>query len=196
MAVGGRQLFLFLEQMGRWGDLGFSIVDLGFAGMTGVLDFWNLGVYKQTVVSEQAVRRTVRAGSIWPGGYEMAWDAGNKKVETKKSTNTKIVELGGASGDMSEESAVKGKGARSLAGGMEMLELDFLLGVIENTDGADKNDVTMRKLTFNEVLRRGQQAEIDSKALTVYAVDASRFYGKDIQCAAMAELARRTSSKS
>jgi len=91
---------------------------------------------------------------------------------------------------------VKGKGARSLAGGMEMLELDFLLGVIENSDGADKNDISMRKLTFDEVLRRGQQAEIDSKALTVYSVDASRFYGKDIQCAAMSELTRRTSSKS
>ena len=127
----------------------------------------------------------------------MTWGATDKKMtDAKKSTNTKIVELGGASEDMSEESVVKGKGARSVACGMEMLELDFLLGVIESTDGADKNDISMRKLTFNEVLRRGQQAEIDSKALTVYSVDASRFYSKDIQCAAMSELTRRTSSKS
>ena len=54
---------------------------------------------------------------------------------------------------------------------MEMLEMDFLLGVIENTDGEDKNDVAMRRLSFNEVLRRNQQSEIDSASLTVYSVD-------------------------
>lgn len=126
----------------------------------------------------------------------MAWGVADKKDETKKSTNTKIVELGVAGANMGEDSVVKGKGARNLAGGMEMLELDFLLGVIESTGGTDKNDVSMRKVTFNEVLRRGQQSEIDSKALTVYAVDSGRLYGKDIQCAAMTELTRRTTSKS
>ena len=90
----------------------------------------------------------------------------------------------------------KTRGARNLAGGMEMLEMDFLLGVIENTDGEDKNDVAMRRLSFNEVLRRNQQSEIDSSSLTVYSVDEKSLYGKDIQCAAMKELTRRTEQKS
>jgi hypothetical protein len=77
-----------------------------------------------------------------------------------------------------------------------LLELDFLLGVIENIDGVDKNDVAMRKLTFNEVLRRNQQNEVDSAPLAVYAVDEKGLYGKDIQCAAMKELNRRTDQKS
>ena len=89
----------------------------------------------------------------------------------------------------------KTRNARNLAGGMEMLEMDFLLGVIENTDGEDKNDVAMRRLSFNEVLRRNQQSEIDSASLTVYSVDEKDLYGKDIQCAAMKELTRRTEQK-
>ncbi len=90
----------------------------------------------------------------------------------------------------------KTKAGRNLAGGMEMLEMDFLLGVIEATDGDDKNDVAMRKLSFNEVLRRNQQSEIDSASLTVYGVDEKDLYGKDIQCAAIKELTRRTAGAS
>ena len=89
----------------------------------------------------------------------------------------------------------KTRAGRNLAGGMEMLELEFLLGVVEHTEGDDKNDVAMRKLSFNEVLRREQQSEIDSSALSVYAVDEKDLYGKDIQCAAMKELTRRTAPK-
>jgi len=70
-----------------------------------------------------------------------------------------------------------------------------LLGVIENIDGEDKNDVAMRKLTFSETLRRNQQSEIDSASLAVYSVDEKGLYGKDIQCAAMKELTRRTEQK-
>ena len=89
----------------------------------------------------------------------------------------------------------KTRTGRNLADGMDLLEMDFLLGVIENTDGEDKNDVSMRRLSFNEVLRRNQQSEIDSAAMTVYAVDEKGLYGKDIQCAAMKELTRRTEQK-
>jgi hypothetical protein len=81
---------------------------------------------------------------------------------------------------------------RDLRAGMELLDLDFMLGVIENTDGADGNDVSMRKLCFNEVIRTERRAEVDSKALKVYAVDADGLYGKDIQCQAMIELTERT----
>ena len=81
---------------------------------------------------------------------------------------------------------------RDLQGGMELLEVDFLLSVVENTKGNAQNDVTMRKLNFNEVLRREKQNQIDSNALAVYAVNAGNLYGKDIQCEATKELARRT----
>ena len=81
---------------------------------------------------------------------------------------------------------------KDLRGGMDLLELDFLLSIVENTKGNDQNDVTMRKLNFNEVLRREKQNQIDSNALAVYAVNAGNLYGKDIQCEATKELAKRT----
>ncbi len=88
-----------------------------------------------------------------------------------------------------QEPGEKRKG--DVGGGMELLELDFLLGVIEDTKGNDNHDVTMRKLTFNEILRRENQTQIDSNALAVYAVKGN-LYGKVIQCEAMKELTRRT----
>jgi hypothetical protein len=127
----------------------------------------------------------------------MTWGVGEKKVDARRSSAGRIVELGGPAQETAGEVSMerKPRTARNLAGGMEVLELEFLLGVIENTEGDDKNDIAMRKLTFNEVLRREQQSEIDSSALSVYAVDDKDFYGKDIQCAAMKELTRRTTSK-
>ena len=127
----------------------------------------------------------------------MAFGIGDRRIEVRKSTGTRIVELGAAeetSGEVTMEK--KPRTGRNLAGGMDLLEMDFLLGVIENTDGEDKNDVAMRRLSFNEVLRRNQQSEIDSASLTVYSVDEKDLYGKDIQCAAMKELTRRTEQKS
>jgi hypothetical protein len=81
---------------------------------------------------------------------------------------------------------------KDLRGGMDLLELDFLLSIVENTKGNGQNDVTMRKLNFNEVLRRQKQNQIDSNALVAYAVNTGNLYGKDIQCEATKELARRT----
>lgn len=85
---------------------------------------------------------------------------------------------------------------KDLAGGMELLELDFLLGVVENTNGNGKNDVMIRKLSFNELLHRRKLSAIDSSTLKVYAKDAKSVYDKDIQCGAMNELSQRTVSKS
>ena len=82
--------------------------------------------------------------------------------------------------------------AADLNSGMELLELDFLLGVIENTNAEDNNDVTMRKLSFNEILRRDKQDQVDSGALKAYAINQSNTYGKDIQCQSMKELTKRT----
>jgi len=55
--------------------------------------------------------------------------------------------------------------------------------------------VTMRKLNFNELLRRDQLNEANSSALKVYAINQGNLYGKDIQCEAMKELTERTAHK-
>jgi hypothetical protein len=121
----------------------------------------------------------------------MAWNVGEKKVETKRTGPGKVVEVQPSAKDSLEQ----GK-ERNLAGGMDLLELDFLLSVIENTRGNDKNDVMMRKLSFNELIRREQADTIDSNALKVYAIDKSGLYSKDIQCEAMKVLADRTTRES
>ena len=121
----------------------------------------------------------------------MAWND-EKKVETKRTGPGKVVEVRGPGKSAGAE---PGKD-RDLAGGMEMLELDFLLSVVEHTKGDDKNDVTMRKLVFNELLRREQLETIDSNALKVYTIDESNLYGKDIQCEAMKKMTERTTRKS
>ena len=81
---------------------------------------------------------------------------------------------------------------KDLQSGMDLLELDFLLSIVENTKGNNLNDVTMRKLNFNEVLRREKQSQVNSKVLTIYAINRGNLYGKDIQCEATKELAERT----
>ena len=123
-----------------------------------------------------------------------------KKGDMKKPTD-KVVELRpGESGFENSEveisqAAQTTQRSEDLESGMELLELDFVLGIIENTEGTDKNDVMMRKLCFNEVTRRNQQNEIDSYALKVYSINENNLYGKDIQCEAMKEMALRTEHK-
>jgi hypothetical protein len=120
-----------------------------------------------------------------------------KKQEVKKS-GERIVELR-PDGTETEQAAdqqitavAQKDRSEDLNSGMELLELDFLLGVIESTGSLEKTDITMRKLCFNEVLRRQQQSEIDSYALKVYALNDNDIYGKTIQCEAMKELTLRT----
>jgi hypothetical protein len=82
---------------------------------------------------------------------------------------------------------------RDLQSGMELLGEDFLLRIVENTNGSDdEKDITMRKLNFKELLRRGKLNQADSKALKVYAINKGDLYGKDIQCEAIKALAERT----
>ncbi|MHC4792167.1 MAG: hypothetical protein ACYS8Y_12185 [Planctomycetota bacterium] len=99
-----------------------------------------------------------------------------------------------AAGAIGREVKVRNKPVKKkdLAGGMEMLELDFLVKVVEETKDKGKNDVMMQKLSFNELLRRGELKEADSKALKIYAKNEDNLYGKVIQCEAMKELAKRT----
>jgi len=121
----------------------------------------------------------------------MVWNVGEKKVETKRTGPGKVVEMRPSEKNSSEEAAKESK-ERNLTGGMELLELDFLLSVIENTKGNDRNDVTMRKLSFNELIHREQADTIDSNALKVYAIDKNSLYSKVIQCEAMRALTDRT----
>jgi len=127
----------------------------------------------------------------------MVWGIGEKKVETKRAGPNKIVEVRTSAKDSSDDvqSKIQIDKERELGGGMEMLGLDFLLGVVENVRGADKNDVIMRKLVFNELLRREHLEAVDSNALKAYAVNEGNLYGKDIQCEAMKVLAERTARK-
>ena len=132
----------------------------------------------------------------------MAWNIGEKKMDTKKATTGKVAELRplgkDGSGMGTEELRATGEfsGKKDLAGGMEILEQDFRLSVIENTAGNDSNDVAMRRLSFNELLRRDELMAIDSNALKVYAVNNGNLYGKTIQCEAMKKLTERTVRKS
>jgi hypothetical protein len=85
------------------------------------------------------------------------------------------------------------KREKDLHSGMELLELNFLLSIVENTNGGDdEKDVAIRKLNFKELLRRGKLNQADSKALRIYAINKGNLYSKDIQCEAMKSLAERT----
>lgn len=123
----------------------------------------------------------------------MAWNANDKKTEMKRTGPGKVMEV-----RSSKDAAGMGEGRggpgkdRDLGSGMEMLDMDFLLNVVEHTKGDDKNDVTMRKLVFNELLRREQLEAVDSNSLKIYTIDEDNLYGKEIQCAAMKKLTERT----
>lgn len=85
------------------------------------------------------------------------------------------------------------KSEKDLNSGMELLELNFLLNIVENTNGGDdEKDVIIRKLNFKELLRRGKLNQADSNALKIYAINKGNLYGKDIQCEAIKSLAERT----
>jgi hypothetical protein len=85
------------------------------------------------------------------------------------------------------------KREKDLQSGMELLGEDFLLSIVEKTNGDDdEKDVTMRKLNFKELARRSKLNQADSNALKVYAINKGNLYGKDIQCEAIKALAERT----
>jgi len=90
------------------------------------------------------------------------------------------------------QSAPARRRTRDLQSGMELLGLDFLLSVVENTASDDDLDVMMRKLNFNELIRTDQLQAVDSNVLKVYALNADGHYDKHIQCEAVKELAART----
>ena len=135
----------------------------------------------------------------------MAWNmVREKKSEAKGTAASRVVEVHSSvkappseiSSGENPKSELAREREKDLAGGMEILDLDFLLSIVENTKGNDTNDVTMRRLTFDELLRREQLDTIDSNALKVYAMNDGNLYGKVIQCEAIKVLTERTTHKS
>ena len=122
----------------------------------------------------------------------MKWNNVKEENEVLKDKATAVVSM--RSEESVSEKPVERKGS-DLQSGLELLEMDFLLSVVENTAGSDHNDVAMRKINFNEILRREQRHQIASSALKVYAMDEEGLYGKYIQCQSMQELAERTSQQ-
>ncbi len=108
----------------------------------------------------------------------------------KERTFNRLAGSGFAASDKKEMKW--GKVGKDLGGGTELLGRDFLVGVIEDTDGSDERDVSMRRMGFEELVRRGELGRVSSEALKVYVVDEGHLYGKVIQCEALEELARRT----
>jgi hypothetical protein len=115
-----------------------------------------------------------------------------KTAPTKKITKEPMFDFEAANKISSGEH----KEDRDVSSGMELLDLDFLVKIVENTKGRNKKDVMMRKLVFDELLRREQVTAVDSKALNIYTMNKSKLYNKEIQCAAMKALAERTKASS
>jgi len=119
------------------------------------------------------------------------------KVQTTgrgRYSNTAAVTPARPEGAVEKTATVARRAGRDLQSGMELLDLDFLLGVVENVDANDEQDIVMRKLSFNELVRTNRIHEIDSNALKVYAMDADAHFGKEIQVEAFKELAERTAT--
>ncbi|MHC4094748.1 MAG: hypothetical protein ACYSU3_01695 [Planctomycetota bacterium] len=115
-----------------------------------------------------------------------------KTAPTKKITKEPMFDFEATD----KVSSAEYKEERDVSSGMELLDLDFLVKIVENTKGRNKKDVMMRKLVFDELLRREQVTAVDSKALNIYTMNKSKLYNKEIQCAAMKALAERTKPRS
>ncbi len=121
----------------------------------------------------------------------MKWNNVQEENEALKEKAAAVVSV---KSEQSKTEDAKTRKNNDVKSGLEMLDIEFVLGVVDSTDSADPNDITMRKIGFNEILRRDSRPRISSDALKVYALDQNKFYGKDIQCQAMQELAERTAS--
>lgn len=93
------------------------------------------------------------------------------------------------------EPKVASRNNADLKSGIELLERAFLLNLVSDTESDDDTDITMRKICFQELMRRGQLGHIDSGTLTAYSLNKNNLYGKEIQRAALQELALRTGRK-
>ena len=109
----------------------------------------------------------------------------------KESYSETAVEVKPSSNENKKRSNLIRKGGKDMHSGMSLLDVEFLLSIVDNSDNGDGHDVIMRKLCFNELIRSSQRHEISSSSLKMYAMDVDGLYGKSIQCEAMLELAER-----
>ncbi len=132
-------------------------------------------------------------------------EAGNAKTQTtgrgrysNTSGGTAEVTRGGrrAAKDTEDKPRAARRGNRDLQSGLELLDLDFMLTIVENIEATDEQDITMRKLSFGELARTQRIHELDSAALKVYAMDEDGAFGKSVQVECFKELADRTASSS
>jgi len=139
------------------------------------------------------------------GGFISERDLKVKEMDTTTITKTQTSSQGryatiGRSGNKTREDKSAERQARSearkrgrdLHGGLELLELDFLLDMVENIESAEEHDILMRKFSFHELARTSRLGEIDSAVLRYYCVDEENLYDKQVQCEAMRELSERT----
>lgn len=77
-------------------------------------------------------------------------------------------------------------------GGLELLEDNFLVEMVNQVTNTDSDDLTMHMLALKEMIRRDKLNLASSKALAFYTLNKTKEYDKKIQCAAMLELAKRT----
>ena len=111
-------------------------------------------------------------------------DIGNGRREEKVSKIRETIR--------NERPDVNRKRGRDVSSGMDLLDLDFMLDMVENVETSEPTDIQMRKLIFAEILRTERLHELDSSALKAYAVNEGGLFEKDVQCEAMKELTERT----
>ena len=92
----------------------------------------------------------------------------------------------------SQDEAESAKGWRDLQSGMELLGIEFMLDLAEKTDFDTRDEAVMHNLGLNELIRRGNLDQIDSRTLATYANNDGNFYSTQVQCSAMQILAQRT----
>ena len=112
-----------------------------------------------------------------------------KQTTTKQTAKTKINTV-----NEKYDSKIKPKktNQKNVAGGMELLSVEFLLAKTAKVTEIDKKDVEMRQMAFNELARRNELNKMAGEILKDYAVNGDNLYGKTIQCLAMKTLAQRT----
>ena len=76
--------------------------------------------------------------------------------------------------------------------GMELLAVEFLVGIVERIDALEKPDIAMRSMCWKELSRRGRLDAISSDSLKSYILNEGGFFDKSIRTEAMAQLACRT----
>jgi hypothetical protein len=79
--------------------------------------------------------------------------------------------------------------------GLEIVNREFLVEVVERTDAVDNLDISMRSMCFDELVRRNELSALSSEALKVYVLNESEFFSKTIRREAMTQLAGRTGQK-